>query len=157
MTSIVSQVIEVTVFPDRARVTRRGALTLEPGVHQIEFGELPLSLQTESVRASGRGTPAALLGVDTRNTYFTDTPVAAVQELEKQIEALSDKDKALADQSAAADVQAQFVKKLADQAAEQLARGLALGRTDIAQGSSLLAFTRQQLADAQQTLRALVG
>jgi uncharacterized protein (TIGR02231 family) len=155
MTSIVSQVVEVTVFPDRARVTRRGSLSFEPGVHQVEFGELPLAMQTESVRASGRGTPAALLGVDTRRTYFTDTPVAAVQELEKQIEALTDKDKALADQSAAAEVQAQFVKKLADQAAEQLARGLALGRSDISQSSSLIAFTRQQLAEAQQSLREI--
>jgi uncharacterized protein (TIGR02231 family) len=155
MTTIVSQVVEVSVFPDRARVTRRGSLTLEPGVHQVEFGELPLALQTESVRASGRGTQAALLGVDTRRTYFSDTPAAAVQELEKQIETLNDRDKALADQSATTEVQAQFVRKLADQAAEQFARGLALGRTDIAQGSSLLAFTRQQLADALQTLREI--
>jgi uncharacterized protein (TIGR02231 family) len=153
MTSIASQVIEVTVFPDRARVTRRGSLSLEPGVQRVEFGELPLAMQTESVRASGRGTPAALLGVDTRRTYFTDTPIAAVQELEKQIEALNDQDKALGDQAAAAELQTQFVKKLADQAAEQLARGIAMGRSDINQSSALLAFTRQQLAEAQQTLR----
>ena len=155
MTTIVSQVVAVTVFPDRARVTRRGSLSFEPGVHRVEFGELPLAMQTESVRASGRGTPAALLGVDTRRTYFTDTPAAAVQVLEKQIEALTDQDKSLADQSAAADVQAQFVKKLADHAAEQLARGLALGRSDISQSGSLIAFTRQQLAEAQQTLREI--
>ena len=61
----------------------------------------------------------------------------------------------MADQSASAEVQTQFVKKLADQAAEQLARGLALGRSDISQSSALIAFTRQQLAEAQQSLREI--
>jgi len=37
MTSIVSQVVEVTIFPDRARITRRGSLIFEPGMHQVEF------------------------------------------------------------------------------------------------------------------------
>jgi len=107
------------------------------------------------VRASGHGTPATLPGVDTRRTYFTDAPVAAVRELEKQFEAFTDQDKALADQSASAEVQSEFVTKLADQAAEQLARGLALGRSDSSQGSSLIAFTRRQLAEAQQSLREI--
>ncbi|HEY4723921.1 MAG TPA: DUF4140 domain-containing protein, partial [Anaerolineae bacterium] len=72
MTAIDSAVLEVVVFPDRARVTRRGALTLEAGTHQIEFTNLPLTLQPESIRATGRGTTAAsLLGVDTRRVYFS--------------------------------------------------------------------------------------
>jgi uncharacterized protein (TIGR02231 family) len=153
MAVIESKVVDVAVFPDRARVTRRGSLTLGPGIHHIDFSELPLTLQPDSVRASGRGTPAALLGVDTRREYFVDTPTAAVRELEKQIEALTDQDKALADQESAADVQLQFAKRLAEQAAEQLARGIALGRTNVELAGALIAFTSQKVTDAQFALR----
>ena len=154
MTPIDSIIVEVTVFPDRARVTRRGTLTLAPGTHQIDFADLPLTLLPDSIRAAGRGRAAAsLLGVDTRRVYFAETPAAAIQELEKQIEELGDQDKALADQSAAAEMQAAFIKSLADKSAQQLARGLARGQAEMSQGDALLAFTQQQLAQAQATIR----
>lgn len=156
MTDITSRPMDVTVFPDRARVTRRGTLTLDAGVHQIAFSELPLALQPESVRASGRGTAiAALLGVDTQRMYFVETPAANVKELEQQIEALTDQDKALADQAAAADTQMAFAKSLAANAAEQFARGMSLGRTQVAQGGELIAFVQQQLTEAQSAARAI--
>jgi uncharacterized protein (TIGR02231 family) len=155
MTSIESQIVEVTVFPDRARVTRRGKATLEAGVQKVEFPNLPMSIDPDSVRAAGRGTQAALLGVDTRMTYFTETPAAAVAELEKQLEALGDKDKTLADQNAAADVQASFMKKLATEAAEQLARGIALGRANVEQAAATITFTQQRLTEAQTSMRSI--
>ncbi len=153
MSDITSFPTDVTVFPDRARVTRRGTLTLEAGIHQIAFNELPLALLPDSVRVQGRGTAAALLGVDTRRAYFTETPAANVQELERQIEALSDQDKALADQAAAADTLSAFARSLAESAAEQFARGLSLGRAQIAQGGDLVAFVQQQLTSAQTAAR----
>lgn len=156
MSVISSTIVEVVVFPDRARVTRRGALTLDVGLHAIEFRDLPLALMPDSVRAAGRGTASAtLFGVDTRLVYFTETPAVAAQEIENQLEALNDQDRALADQIAAAEMQAKFIQRLADQAAEQLARGFALGRSDINQGNALLAFMQQQLAQAQATVRDL--
>ena len=48
-----TQIVEVTVYPDRARVVRRGAVTLESGMHQVVIPELPLTLDPSSVRASG--------------------------------------------------------------------------------------------------------
>ena len=154
MTVIDSTVIEVVVFPDRARVTRRGTLTLEAGTHQIEFANLPLTLQPESIRAAGRGTAtASLLGVDTRRVYFNETPTVSVKELEQRIEEFNQQEKALADQATAAEVQAVFVKELAGKSAEQLARGLAFGRAEMSQGESLIVFVHQQLAGANATLR----
>ena len=154
MTAIDSAVLEVVVFPDRARVTRRGLLTLEAGTHQIEFINLPLTLQPESIRAAGRGTAAAsLLGVDTRRVYFSETPTVSVKELEQQIEELNNQDKALADQAAAAEVQVAFVKDLSSKSSEQLARGLAFGRAEMSQGETLIVFVHQQLAAATAALR----
>ena len=154
MPELPSTIIAVTVFPDRARVIRRGTLTLDAGIHQIEFVDLPLTLNNDSIRAAGRGAAvAALLGVDVRRRYFTETPAEKVRALQKQVEELQDQDKLLSDQVSAAVVQEKFAQKLADQSAEQWARGFALGRTQVAQAGDLITFAQQQLTQAQAKQR----
>jgi len=148
---------DVVVFADRARVTRRGSLTLEAGVHSIEIANLPLALQPDSVRAAGGGAArATLLGVEVKRVFFAETPVAEIQVLERQIEDLTTQDKALADQAEAATVRAGFARGLSDKATEQLARGLAFGRAEIDRGAVLIDFVQQQLTQAQAALRDLV-
>src|SRR5438270_3506198 len=75
MVALQAQTIEVSVFPDRARVTRRGTLALAAGVQTVELADLPLSLVPDSVRAAGRGSADnVLLGVNTRRAYYSETP-----------------------------------------------------------------------------------
>ena len=156
-----TRIVEVTVYPDRARVTRRGTLALEQGTHKLEIAELPLALDASSVRASGKFAPtvagpsagARLLGVDVRKVFYQDTPVAQVKALEDQVQALEDQDKALANQAAALTVREKFARSVADKGGEQLARGVAFVRMDIGQGSALLDFVAQELASAQEGLR----
>jgi uncharacterized protein (TIGR02231 family) len=154
MTPLPSHITEVVVFPDRARVTRRGSITLEAGLQRIEFADLPLALHADSLRAAGRGTATAmLLGVEARKVYFSETPTAILRELEQQLEDLQQQDRVLLDQQSAAEVRLGFAKNLADKATEQLARGLAFGRADIAQSSTLIDFVQQQIDRAQATVR----
>ncbi len=154
MTPLSSHIVEVVVFPDRARVTRRGTLTLEAGLHRIEFTDLPLAIQTDSLRAAGRGSASAMLqGVEARKIFYSETPTETIRELEQQIEALQQQDRVLLDQQATAEVRLGFAKNLADKATEQLARGLAFGRADISQSGTLIDFVQQQIDRAQATLR----
>jgi uncharacterized protein (TIGR02231 family) len=154
MTTIDSAIVEVAVFPDRARVTRRGSVTLEAGTHQIEFAGVPTTLLPDSIRAAGKGTAQALLlGVDARRVYFSETPAVPIKDLEQQIDDLTNQDKAFADQAAAANVQIGFIKSLADKSAEQIARGLAFGRMEMNQGDALLAFMQRQMDQAQAAIR----
>ena len=156
MPTLDSTISEVVVLSDRARVTRRGTLTLAVGTHSIEFAHLPLALQPDSVRAAGRGTArAALLGVDVRRVFFNESPAAEIQSLEQSIEALTLNDKALLDQAATLNTQLDFIKNLADKSAEQLARGLAFGRAELGQGADLLKFTQQQMERTQAALREI--
>jgi uncharacterized protein (TIGR02231 family) len=154
MTPLPSHIVEVVVFPDRARVTRRGTIALEAGLQRIEFADLPLAVQTDSLRAAGRGSASAvLLGVEAQRVFYSETPTEAIRELERQIDELQQQDRALLDQQAAAEVRLGFAKNLADKATEQLARGLAFGRADITQSSTLIDFVQQQIDRAQATLR----
>jgi len=91
MQELTSQITAVTVYPDRARVTRAVALELAPGKQQLAFPELPLTLDAASVRAAAHGTARGrLLGVDVQRKYFAVTPAARVRALEEEIEALQD-------------------------------------------------------------------
>ncbi|HKZ82701.1 MAG TPA: mucoidy inhibitor MuiA family protein [Anaerolineae bacterium] len=161
MPDLSMHIVEVTVYPDRARVTRRGSTTLEPGLHQLSIADLPLALDTASVRAGGKFRPSAasgsarLLGVDVRRTYYQDTPVAMVKELEDQILALEDADRVLADKAEALAVQEAFARSVAEKAGEQLARGIAFSRTDVAQGSALMGFVAQEMTRTQNDRREI--
>lgn len=50
MPELTSVLDAVTVFPDRARVTRRGRVALEPGQHRLEIPGLPMSLSIWAIR-----------------------------------------------------------------------------------------------------------
>lgn len=118
--------VAVTIFSDRARVTRQGRQTLAVGAQKLEVTNLPLSLLPESVRATGRGTARAkLLGVTTRLENFSETPAERTRALEQQIQALEDAD---AEAQARLEVLHNEQKHLDTLAAqsEMFARGLAL-------------------------------
>ena len=156
-----TQIVEVSVYPDRARVTRRGTVTLETGAQRIEIDELPLALDPSSVRAGGtlRVTPgsergeARLLGVDVQKKYYDETPAAQAKDLEDQIQALEDQDKLLSDKAESLKAQAGLARSVAEKAGEQLARGVAFARTDMGQGDALMRFVAQELTRTQDEMR----
>lgn len=86
-----TKITAVTVYPDRARVTRQGKATLVSGNYQLAIEELPMKLDSDSVRATARGTAQArLLGIQVQRAYFSETPSEEVHQLEAKIEALKD-------------------------------------------------------------------
>jgi uncharacterized protein (TIGR02231 family) len=154
MTDLNTTITEVTVYPDRARVTRRGMVELKQSEHRLQVGELPLSLLPESVRAAGKGTAQArILAVDVARTFYQEPPTAIVAELEREIEKVEDQDKALADQAAAHQAQLEFLKGLGAAAGENLSKGIAFGKSKVADGQEMLAFMAEGMAAASQGLR----
>src|SRR5688572_11960937 len=155
MPELTSTLEAVTVFPDRARVTRRGRLSVEPGQRRLEIADLPLALETDSVRASGRGTARArLLGIRTEMRHYVETPAEAARELEAQIQTLQDRD---ADLAARAEVLDKAQKALDGLAAESgvYARGLAFrNRTPEDQGA-LYDFIVERASTLQTEILAL--
>jgi uncharacterized protein (TIGR02231 family) len=128
----------VVVYSDRARVTRKGTITLDPGLHRLEVSELSLKLDPASVRAAARGTARArLLGVDVRRDFYVETPAERVRELEGQVEALEDEMRALDAQAELLKRERDIVGELAGQT-EAYARGLAFGKTNAEAQMALL-------------------
>lgn len=91
MSDLKTAIVAVSVYPDRARVTRQGATQLEPGLHRLAVTELPPSLNNESLRAAARGTARArLLSVQAQRTFYAEAQVEQVRSLEEQLEKLQD-------------------------------------------------------------------
>jgi uncharacterized protein (TIGR02231 family) len=129
MTELKTVATAAAVYPDRARVVRSGTIALKPGSHKLELSELPLSLDTASVRASARGTARArLLGVDVRRDFYAETPAERVRELEKQVEALEDEMGSLDAQVELLQQERASLSELAGQT-KAFAHGLAYGKT----------------------------
>jgi len=86
-----TRIIAVTVYPDRARITRRGDVKLEAGLQTLAIADLPLQLTPNSVRASAYGAARArLLGVQVSQVNYAHTPAETVLQLEQEIENLQD-------------------------------------------------------------------
>lgn len=91
MAQISTQLSAVTVYPDRARLTRSGSLALEAGRHTLEIADLPLQMNPDSARAAAHGTARArLLGLQVNPVFYADAPADKVRALEIEIEALQD-------------------------------------------------------------------
>lgn len=153
---VTAPIIAVTVYQDRARVVRQGQVTLDAGLHCLVVGNLPTTLLSESVRAGGQGTSQVrLLGVGVEQVSYTETPAMTVAELEKEIEALGDQDRALADRESVLEQQRTFLEALSQHSSEYLARGIAFGKAQVGDGETLLNFLSERAVDASQKRLAL--
>lgn len=106
-----STISAVTVYTDRAVVTRTATVELAAGTTELVFANLPQALNERSLQVSGRGTAQALiLDVSAKQTYVDFTPNARVKELEdllkgyaKQMRGLDDRANLLNAQQASLD------------------------------------------------------
>lgn len=129
LTVVDAPIVAVTVYPDRARVTRRGTVRLSAGEHRVSVEPLPLGLAADSVRVGGHG-PATVLGVDVVHRRQPRPTEASVADLERR---RRDLERALAELADADGVQEQvgvFLEQLARRSGATYARSLAAGQVD---------------------------
>ncbi|MEV0733721.1 mucoidy inhibitor MuiA family protein [Polymorphospora sp. NPDC050346] len=119
-------IVAVTVYPDRARVTRRGTVTLPAGEHRVRVGPLPVGLHRDSVRVGGHG-PATVLGVDVVKHHQARTADPLAAQLEERRRVLSGELAELADADAVENHRSEFFTLLAQRAGGTYARALASG------------------------------
>ncbi|MDD2763146.1 MAG: mucoidy inhibitor MuiA family protein [Opitutaceae bacterium] len=108
-----SHISAVTVYADRAVVTRIATVDLAAGEQAVAFERLPAALLDQSLQVSGRGTAAAtILDVNTQTAYIDFVPNARVQELEDQIRGLQKQQRTLDDRAQILNEQREFVKRM---------------------------------------------
>ncbi len=146
-----SEITNVTVYADRARVVRTGTANLEKGRHTVILSGLPASLDTNSIRVSARG--ARIVSFDVESITYTEPPSVPVTELEAKVEDLRDR-MSLVDRRIALETErAAHFEGIALQA-QSLARGLAMGRLTV---SNLLSIEETIANEKQASSERSVG
>jgi uncharacterized protein (TIGR02231 family) len=95
-----SRISAVTVYQDRAVVTRTATVQLSGVTTELVFANLPQALNEQSLQVSGKGTAqATILDVSAKQTYVDYTPDARVKELEDQMKGLGKQMRGLDDRA----------------------------------------------------------
>lgn len=108
-----STITAVTVYADRAVVTRTASVELAAGPGELVFANLPESLNEQSLQVSGRGTAGAtILDVSAKRTYTENTPNERVQALEEQLRGLGKQVRGLDDRTQLLNVRAASLDRI---------------------------------------------
>ena len=127
MTDITAPITEVTVYTDRALITRRGSIQLEAGEHELRINDLPQFLR-DSLRASGKSTGGArILNVDVTTAFYNRPPDKELRALQDELERLEHEHDLLKARQEALKDRRQWLRALGEQS-KDFAHGLAQGR-----------------------------
>jgi uncharacterized protein (TIGR02231 family) len=140
-----STISAVTVYTDRAVVTRTATVELGGGPAELIFAGLPESLNEQSLQVSGKGTAAAtILDVSAKQTYVDFTPNARVKELEDQLKALGKQMRGLDDRHSVLEAQTNILIRM--EAALFAPPAKDVPRPDLNQFTSSLTYLVEQKA-----------
>ncbi|HEY9601928.1 MAG TPA: mucoidy inhibitor MuiA family protein [Allocoleopsis sp.] len=143
-----TRICEVTVYADRALVTRRGIVQLTGEQQDVTIAPLPVTLLSESVRARSTGTvPVRLLGVRTQRWHTTPVSNLEVARLTQEIESLEERKRQGQDLLALLHLQRNFVKSLSNQYLERLTKFQNPEPLDLTQIRELMEFVGQQYSE----------
>lgn len=93
---ISSSISEVTVYSDRARVTRSAVTDVAAGSSVLEFIGLPVGLDVGSLEVIGKSSNALTIeGIDLREEFLAASTNPRVQEVEQQLRRLTEQKNAL--------------------------------------------------------------
>lgn len=126
----------VTVYSDRARVTRSGVAQLGRGVHELVFVGLPATADSSSLTADLTGS-AELLGIDVRRVSASESADVRVAELDDRLQDLRDTRQDRGDDLAAAQARLEATSRARTAAASQLSLQLLVGEDGPAQLDAL--------------------
>jgi uncharacterized protein (TIGR02231 family) len=153
MPTVEAPITAVTVYPQRARITRRGKAPLDGGP-RLEFAGLPVALDPGSVRVTGTG-PALITGVDVRTEWHAGPADPAVQALVEQRRADQATLDGVLDDEAAETMKVDLLTSLAKRSGGSFAKALAAGTAEPARVAEVTDALSARLASALKARRAL--
>lgn len=149
-----TDIVAVTVYPQDARITRRGRTRLDAGRQRVVIGGLPLGLRADSVRAAARGA-VTVLGVDVVYEHHPRSPDTGVDELRQRRDALQSRLDELADADSVEHGRTELLGAVARQSGKAFAKPLATSTTDASSVVALNDALAGQLSDVLARRREL--
>ena len=147
----VSRVVRVTVYGDRALVTRRAEVSLFKGESTVLFGDLPAAVDPASVQVSGKGA-FTLRDVRVASRQRTRDVSAQLTALENEKRGLEDKLSQVNDRIREAEAERTFLADMAKRLTSNAGDSESLP-FDPASWAKMLDFHRQRNSAVNETVR----
>ncbi|PIQ83552.1 MAG: hypothetical protein COV75_06955, partial [Candidatus Omnitrophica bacterium CG11_big_fil_rev_8_21_14_0_20_63_9] len=141
-----SQIVSVTVFPDRAGVTRRATVTLSTGSHVIRIAPLPAGLDPNALSATGSGEAAVTLyGVRLATLQLEGAQDPKVSALEDESRAVRRKQQTVSHVKQVLEQERKYLASIQAASSEQIGKDLVTKSPSAADAASLLVFLDESL------------
>ena len=151
--SIAAPIAEVTVYTNQALVTRRGMVSLTGSERELVISGLPLTLQTDSVRAKvGNSVSEKLLGVRTEKVFASETFAKRIVQIGQQIRQLEEQQRYLRDLLRSVGLQRDFVRGLGEKSVERYSGLNSPDKISLNEIKEFLDFLGQQHGEYAKTI-----
>jgi hypothetical protein len=155
-TTIASTIESVTVYRDRALVTRVFKQDHQPGNYVFKIANLPYPLLDESVRVSGSGSATAkILDIKIKNERLEESASGRIAELEKDQRELQNQIRALTDRMDVLNRKDDFLRSLLSGKSGGADKEQELQKKDIAEWSRMFDFLENSLNKLYSEKRSL--
>ena len=153
-----SKITEVTVYADRARVTREVTLDLPAQTDRFSFAKLPSWIDEGSVRVSLKtadGAKGEVLDVQIRRTYLTATSDEEVRKAQDAVQEISDQVNELSDKQKVIEQRRKHLESIRVFSLDKLPKDAAAREVKVAEYVDFLAFLETSLTKLNADRRAL--
>lgn len=151
-----SKITEVTVYADRAQVTRTATVPVGNAQSQFSFTGLPGWIDDASVRV--QLTPAQngrILEVQVLRDYLAKASAVEVQEAQAAVQEIADQLAVIEDQRAALETKAQHMESIRVFSLEKLPKDTALRPVPVEEYDSVLTFVHESMLSIAEERREL--
>lgn len=112
-----SKITAVTVYTNRAQITRTAQIDLPAGAHKLMLSDLPTALLPDSLRAEGEAGESVLLGALSYKEQISSQLVSEKERtLDQQLQKLQDESRMIVAEKAALTTRQAFIENLGKQA-----------------------------------------
>ena len=143
-----TEIVQVTVYTDRARITRSGNVALSGNEQELVITELPVTLEADSVRVTGTGKVAVqLLGVQTEQVLKSEAVGEKIADLTQQIQDAEAQKRYVEDQIKVHKMQVTFVEDLSKKSVAEFSNSLAKRQIGLGETTELISFLGQRYGE----------
>ena len=144
--TVQSRIDAVTVYPDRAMITRTADVDLINGNQELIIDNLPAYIIDDSVRVMGQGSvKAKISGVKVKRIFLQEHQQKKIEELRRELEKLNDGKKQLEDTLESLNTQKEFIESIKISSSDKISKELYIQKADTKNWDKVLDFIYQRL------------
>jgi hypothetical protein len=145
-----ARIVDVTAYPDRAEVVREVTVDLPAGASVVQFRDIPIAAEPDSLRITAKGVPAVLGAVTVRAWAEAPKETAELIAMREEVKRLEGELAKLASQGAVASDLREFLKSLRATTAERTSEAIGAGKADPASIAAVYELLAKKLGDLGQ-------